>query len=103
MERRHIDLGPGRIYGADGMTLFDVKEASFEDITTMPGPEAAEDARIRAASFLEPIELSFDVKTDRRFFAAVAIGWRAKGPVRWKAFEKALRHTKKHRKRSEIF
>lgn len=105
MERRHIDLGPGRIYGADGMTLFDVKEASFEDITTTPGPAAAKDARIRAASFPEPIELSFTIRTERRwrFLAAALIGWRANGPVRLRALEGAAKSMIKHRKRSEIF
>jgi len=101
MERRHIDLGPGRIYGADGTTLFDVKECSFENITTTQGPGPAGD--VRFPSFLQPIELSMEFKADRRFLAILLMGWSTKGHPRWVQAMKAMRMTRKHRKRSELF
>ena len=103
MERRHIDIGPGRIYGADGMTLFDVKECSFENITTTPGPGPA--GNVRFPSFLQPIELSMEVKADRRLLAALLIGWRAKGHPRWIQTMRAMRmpRRKKRRRRAEVW
>lgn len=103
MERSHIDLGAGRIYGADGLTLFDVKECSFEDITTTPGPGPAGD--IRFPSFLQPIELSMEIKADRRLAAALLLRWRAKGPPRWIQLDRArkMTHRKKRRHRAEVW
>jgi len=100
----HIDFrGPGRIYSADGMTLFDVKECSFENMATTPGPGPAGD--VRFPSFLQPIELSMEVKADRRLLAALLIGWRAKGHPRWIQTKRAMKmtRTKKRRQRAEVY
>ncbi|MBQ3326512.1 MAG: hypothetical protein IJG86_01840 [Clostridia bacterium] len=102
MERIH--MGPGRLYGPDGNTLLEIKEASFDGITTIAEPGPAGDVRVYTPSFLEPIELSMEIRADRRLVAALVVGWRAPGPVRWKQLDRARRlaKNKKNRPRAEV-
>lgn len=104
MERRHIDFGPGRIYASDGKTLIDIEAASFDGVLTTPAPGPAGDVRYPTMHMLEPMELHITFNdAHRRFFAALVLGWRAKGPIRWIAVERARRLIRRKKKRSEVF
>jgi len=107
LERTHITFGgPGRIYASDGKTLLEIKECSFENAITTPAPGPAGDVRYPMISAMEPIELHLTLNDrHRRLFAAIVLGWRAKGPVRWINTARAMKMTRirKKKKRSELF
>jgi len=107
LERSHITFtGPGRIVAADGKTLLEIRECRFEDTITTPAPGPAGDARYPMISAMEPIELHLDFNDrHRRLLAAIVLGWRAKGPVRWINTMRAMKMTRirKKKKRSELF
>ena len=104
MERLpHIHFGPGKLFTADGRELADIQEASFENITTIAAPDPTGDIRVYSPSFLNPIELSMDVRIHRRMIAYLLVNWKAKGPIRWIGLDRAKKLKRRRRKKVELF
>lgn len=104
MERSpHINFEPGKLYTADGKELMDIQEVNFEKMGCITAPGPARDVRVYTPSFLEPIELSLDIRMHRRMIAYLLVNWKAKGPIRWVGLDRAKKLKRRRRKKVELF
>ena len=110
MERHHIELGPGRMYGPDRRTLIEIHDATAEFESKATTDPATKGFHPLIAA-LEPMEIHSSATIewprpiDDRHPAWVYFTWYARGPVRWKEITKAasMRTASRRRRKAEVW